>query len=365
MPDVLGVYDNTTVDEYLQFFAGAYRVPRASWAGADRRPARARRPRRQARRAGQLPVPGHEAAAVAGPGARARPRGAHPRRAGQRTRPPGPHRPADAAARRSARWARRSLISSHILPELQEVCTDVAIMEAGRLLAAGAPRRDPRPARRRPARPGPARRRRGADATPSPTRPSRPDSCAICSPRGSPSSSSARTAATSRSCSSPSPRGWCSERDPSLPAEPTRGRRPMNPVLARELRIRLRAGRSWVLLTVYLAAARRHLLPRVTRARRRRIDGDPFAGAVAHPVRRGRAVDLRVARPLHAPARAVPGAGLHVGRDRRRAGAPDAGAAAGHAAAAVADPRRASSARRSPSSPCWWWPRPRSSASPT
>ena len=32
------------------------------------------------------------------------------------------------------------LISSHILPELQEVCTDVAIMEGGRLLAAGAPR---------------------------------------------------------------------------------------------------------------------------------------------------------------------------------------------------------------------------------
>jgi ABC-2 type transport system ATP-binding protein len=32
------------------------------------------------------------------------------------------------------------LISSHILPELQEVCTDVAIIEAGRLLAAGPPR---------------------------------------------------------------------------------------------------------------------------------------------------------------------------------------------------------------------------------
>ena len=32
------------------------------------------------------------------------------------------------------------VISSHILPELQEVCTDVAIMEGGRLLAAGPPR---------------------------------------------------------------------------------------------------------------------------------------------------------------------------------------------------------------------------------
>ena len=33
------------------------------------------------------------------------------------------------------------IISSHILAELEEVCTDVAIMEAGRLLASGPPRR--------------------------------------------------------------------------------------------------------------------------------------------------------------------------------------------------------------------------------
>ena len=32
------------------------------------------------------------------------------------------------------------VISSHILAELEEVCTDVAIMEAGKLLAAGPPR---------------------------------------------------------------------------------------------------------------------------------------------------------------------------------------------------------------------------------
>jgi ABC-2 type transport system ATP-binding protein len=31
------------------------------------------------------------------------------------------------------------LISSHILPELQEMCSDVAIMESGRLLASGPP----------------------------------------------------------------------------------------------------------------------------------------------------------------------------------------------------------------------------------
>ena len=33
MPDVLGVYDATTVEEYLQFFAGAYRIPRKQWPG--------------------------------------------------------------------------------------------------------------------------------------------------------------------------------------------------------------------------------------------------------------------------------------------------------------------------------------------
>ncbi len=32
------------------------------------------------------------------------------------------------------------VISSHILAELEEVCTDVAIMEAGKLFASGAPR---------------------------------------------------------------------------------------------------------------------------------------------------------------------------------------------------------------------------------
>ena len=33
MPDVMGVYDNLRVDEYLEFFAGAYRLPRSSWPG--------------------------------------------------------------------------------------------------------------------------------------------------------------------------------------------------------------------------------------------------------------------------------------------------------------------------------------------
>ncbi|HVF13906.1 MAG TPA: ABC transporter ATP-binding protein, partial [Acidimicrobiales bacterium] len=33
MPDVLGVYDNLSVQEYLEFFAAAYSLPRAGWKG--------------------------------------------------------------------------------------------------------------------------------------------------------------------------------------------------------------------------------------------------------------------------------------------------------------------------------------------
>jgi len=33
MPDVLGVYDNLRVDEYLEFFAAAHEVRRSSWPG--------------------------------------------------------------------------------------------------------------------------------------------------------------------------------------------------------------------------------------------------------------------------------------------------------------------------------------------
>ncbi len=36
------------------------------------------------------------------------------------------------------------------------------------------------------------------------------------------------------------------------PAPPKKGRAPLNPVLARELRVRLRGGRAWILLTAYL-----------------------------------------------------------------------------------------------------------------
>jgi ABC-2 type transport system permease protein len=60
------------------------------------------------------------------------------------------------------------------------------------------------------------------------------------------------------------------------PADPPRGRRPMNPVLARELRIRLRSGRSWLLLTAYLLVLAM-ICFLAFKGGSSNIDGDPFA----------------------------------------------------------------------------------------
>ena len=99
MPDVFGVYDDMKVWEYLDFFARCYGIPGRPPAADDRRPARARRPRRQARRLRPEPVARHAAAAVPRPHARPRPAGAPARRARLRPRSPGPGRAARAAPR--------------------------------------------------------------------------------------------------------------------------------------------------------------------------------------------------------------------------------------------------------------------------
>lgn len=139
MPDVLGVYDNTTVEEYLQFFAGAFRIPRAQWRGLFD---------------GLLELV--DLGAKHDAEVNALSRGMKQRLSLARALLHDPDllildEPAsglDPRARIDLRtllltlreMGKTVLISSHILPELQEVCTDVAIMEAGRLLAAGAPR---------------------------------------------------------------------------------------------------------------------------------------------------------------------------------------------------------------------------------
>ena len=99
MPDVFGVYDDMKVWEYLDFFARCYGLAGGAPAPDDRRPARARRPWRQARRLRPGPVARHAAAPVPGPRPGPRPGGPAARRARLGPRPARPGRAARAPAR--------------------------------------------------------------------------------------------------------------------------------------------------------------------------------------------------------------------------------------------------------------------------
>jgi ABC-2 type transport system ATP-binding protein len=138
MPDVLGVYDNLRVDEYLLFFAAAYRLPRSTWPSlvdglldlvdlGTKRDAMVNslsRGMKQRLSLARALVHDPELLILDEPAS-----GLDPR------------------ARVDLRsllvelqgMGKTIIISSHILPELQEMCSDVAIMEAGRLLASGPP----------------------------------------------------------------------------------------------------------------------------------------------------------------------------------------------------------------------------------
>ncbi len=139
MPDNLGVYDNLRVDEYLEFFAASYGIHRAEWSTlvdgllelvdlSVKRTAMVNslsRGMKQRLSLARALVHDPELLVLDEPAS-----GLDPR------------------ARVELRELLKSLngmgktiiISSHILAELEEMCTDVAIMEAGRLLAAGPPR---------------------------------------------------------------------------------------------------------------------------------------------------------------------------------------------------------------------------------
>ena len=84
---------------------------------------------------GQHLLAGHEAARQAGPGARARPQAAHPRRAYQRPRSHGApaHDPAHQEIRKEG--SVRLLISSHLLRDIDETCDEVLILKQGRIAA--------------------------------------------------------------------------------------------------------------------------------------------------------------------------------------------------------------------------------------
>ena len=138
MPDVLGVYDATTVVEYLQFFAGAYRIPRKQWpslvdglhhlvdltAKRDSQVNDLSRGMKQRLSLARALVHDPDLLILDEPASGLDPRA----RIDLRT-----------LLLTLREMGKTVLISSHILPELQEVCTDVAIIEAGRLLAAGPP----------------------------------------------------------------------------------------------------------------------------------------------------------------------------------------------------------------------------------
>lgn len=139
MPDALGVYDNLRVAEYLEFFAASYRVPRRQWPGLidgllelveltvkkDSMVNSLSRGMKQRLSLARALVHDPDLLVLDEPAS-----GLDPR------------------ARVELRDLLRGLngmgktiiISSHILAELEEVCSHVAIMEAGRLLASGAPR---------------------------------------------------------------------------------------------------------------------------------------------------------------------------------------------------------------------------------
>jgi ABC-2 type transport system ATP-binding protein len=139
MPDTLGVYDNLRVEEYLHFFAASYRVPKSEWAGLvdgllelveltvkkDSMVNSLSRGMKQRLSLARSLVHNPELLILDEPASGLDPRARVELRD---------------LLRNLNSMGKTIIISSHILAELEEVCSDVAIMEAGRLLASGPPR---------------------------------------------------------------------------------------------------------------------------------------------------------------------------------------------------------------------------------
>jgi ABC-2 type transport system ATP-binding protein len=137
--DVLGVYDDLRVDEYLDFFAASYRIPKAQRAAViegllelvdlgDKREAAVNslsRGMKQRLSLARALVHDPEVLILDEPAS-----GLDPR------------------ARVELRnllvelkdMGKTIIVSSHILAELEEMCSEIGIMEAGQLLASGPPR---------------------------------------------------------------------------------------------------------------------------------------------------------------------------------------------------------------------------------
>ena len=139
MPDNLGVYDNLRVDEYLEFFAASYGIARTEWTDlvdgllelvdlSVKRTAMVNslsRGMKQRLSLARALVHDPELLVLDEPASGLDPRARVELRELLKT---------------LNGMGKTIVISSHILSELEEMCTDVAIMEAGKLLAAGPPR---------------------------------------------------------------------------------------------------------------------------------------------------------------------------------------------------------------------------------
>jgi ABC-2 type transport system ATP-binding protein len=139
MPDVMGVYDGLRVGEYLEFFAAAYKLPRAGWPDLvdglldlvdltvkkDSFVDSLSRGMKQRLSLARALVHDPEILILDEPASGLDPRARIDLRG--------------LLAELSA-MGKTVVISSHILAELEEMCTHVAILEAGRLLASGTPR---------------------------------------------------------------------------------------------------------------------------------------------------------------------------------------------------------------------------------
>ncbi len=140
VPDVLGLYDNTRVEEYLRFFASAYDLPRKQWDGAidrvldlaelsERRRSMVNtlsRGMKQRLSLGRALLHDPDLLILDEPASGLDPRArVELRQLLDRLRQQG----------------KTIVISSHILAELEDLCDEVAILQRGHLLAHGPPRK--------------------------------------------------------------------------------------------------------------------------------------------------------------------------------------------------------------------------------
>ena len=138
MPDVMGVYDRLRVDEYLEFHAAAYGVARAEWpelidgllelvdldVKRDAMVDSLSRGMKQRLSLARAMVHDPDLLILDEPASGLDPRARIEFRL---------------LLLELQRLGKTILISSHILAELQQMCTDIAVLEAGKLLASGTP----------------------------------------------------------------------------------------------------------------------------------------------------------------------------------------------------------------------------------